>query len=121
MTLKERVNRFLAENKVEKPRQADIATLTKIAFNLVLYAQTWYHIVFSPFSAVTCLLNAVSRMVLAGQAHEAMHGNILPQFPKIQRAFAKFVIEGFLITPLDDWWVEHVVWHHPHTKTDSDP
>jgi fatty acid desaturase len=121
MTLKNRVNTHFAELGVKKPRQADTATLAKISLNLLLWAGTWYRIVFSPFSAFACLLNMISRSVLIGQAHEAMHGNVLPQYPAIQRMFARFAIDGFLCTSLDDWWVEHVMFHHPHTKTEIDP
>mmetsp|Transcript_11421 Transcript_11421/g.12807 ORF Transcript_11421/g.12807 Transcript_11421/m.12807 type:complete len:288 (-) Transcript_11421:15-878(-) len=55
MTLKDRVNKQLAELGVKKPRQADTAILAKISFNLLLWAGTWYRIVFSPFSAFVSL------------------------------------------------------------------
>lgn len=103
MTVKDRVRKHLAELGVKSPRQADAAILVKIGFHLVLWAGTWYRIVASPFSVFTCLLNMISRVVLTGQAHEAMHCNILPQHPAIQETFARFAISAFLGTPLDDW------------------
>ena len=38
-----------------------------------------YQINVGSFSLVACVLNLVSRLVLTGAAHEAMHGSVIPQ------------------------------------------
>ena len=121
MTLRSRVSQQLQDLGVTKPRQADGPILAKIGFNVLLFTGTWYQISFRSFSVTACVLNLISRLVLTGAAHEAMHGSVLPQLPLVQRLYAKGVVEGLLGFPLDSWWDEHVLFHHIHTKTAVDP
>mmetsp|Transcript_10990 Transcript_10990/g.26512 ORF Transcript_10990/g.26512 Transcript_10990/m.26512 type:complete len:474 (-) Transcript_10990:230-1651(-) len=121
MTLRSRVREKLQDLGVKKPRQANVPILAKVSFNMVMFTSTWYQISFRSFSPVACVLNLISRLVLTGAAHEAMHGSILPQLPNVQYVYAKSVVEGFLGFPLEVWWQEHVLLHHLHTKTLVDP
>ena len=68
-----------------------------------------------------CLVNLVSRLVLAGLGHDAIHGTLMPQVPMLQNAFSSFALGGLVHFDHEKWHKEHVLFHHPHTKMEDDP
>jgi len=67
-----------------------------------------------------CIANLASRMVIIGVTHDAIHGNVLPQMPNVQHIITQFFDATLSFDP-KQWHDEHVIYHHPHTKTDIDP
>eukprot|EP00929_Paragymnodinium_shiwhaense_P058559 TRINITY_DN29323_c0_g1_i4.p1 TRINITY_DN29323_c0_g1~~TRINITY_DN29323_c0_g1_i4.p1 ORF type:complete len:164 (-),score=4.27 TRINITY_DN29323_c0_g1_i4:600-1091(-) len=103
------------------PRKASDVYRAKLYGNLALLAGSWMYVIFQPFSITACLANAAARMVLTGLAHDAVHSTLLPEQPLSQLAFRAFVFRGFLNFPGSKWDRQHVIFHHPYTKTDEDP
>jgi len=124
-TVKDRVRNCLRDRIGDRsPRKASSAYVAKLAINLALFTGTWFHVVLSPLNLPTflsCLVNAVSRLVLTGMAHDAIHGILLPNFPSFQSTYASAVFRGLLNFASARWHEEHVIGHHPFTKTASDP
>jgi len=124
MTLRKRVREHLAANHVEKPRMVGPFVAAKLFVNVGIFFGTWAKLVLSPWSRWTlplCAINSLSRMVLTGLAHEAVHGNVFPYHPTVQRGFVKMFMEGFVGFSGDKWFNEHALLHHPFTKTSVDP
>jgi len=120
--LKERVRRRLKERGlVGSPRKAGPLYLTKLGVNVALFAGSWLRVTFYPFSGLACLVNALSRLVLTGLGHDAIHGILMPDFPSLQSAYAQTSIRGFISHSADKWHKDHVTGHHPYTKTHLDP
>jgi len=121
MSLRERVRSHLNQAGAISPRQPNMGYVIKTAFNMLVFAGSWYRILFYPFCPITCLVNMGARVVLTGIAHEAIHTNLFPKSPNLERCFTRIFFDGMIGFDSDRWHEEHVVYHHPHTKTDIDP
>jgi hypothetical protein len=119
-TLRGRVAEYFKQHGIHHPQRAGPYTLCKLAACLVAFAYTWAHICTHPFSLPVALINAVLRFALTGMGHDAIHNNMTPQWPSVSNCI--FPILGCL-TGMNPrrWHYIHVVLHHPHTKTSSDP
>jgi fatty acid desaturase len=120
MTLRRRVQQHVEEQHIKSVRRAGPVEAGKWISSVTLFMWTWWRVVFHDFSAGMCLLNALARCVLIGQAHEALHTILFPQWPDMQRLFSEIGLQ-FIGVPYEDWHMEHVLLHHPHTNTDIDP
>lgn len=122
MVLKDKVRRHLDDTLPgQSPRQCTNAYLAKLGLNALLFTVSWYRVVVYPLSLPMCLLNTVSRLVLTGLAHDAMHRILKPVPLSFQTAYGNFIFRSFLNFNGDKWHYEHVAGHHPHTKTELDP
>jgi len=120
MTLRRRVQQRLEEQKVTSVRNVGPLEIGKWSFNVMLFTWSWWRVVFYDFSMAVCLCNFFSRMVLTGQAHEGLHTILFPHMPEVQHFFSRVGLQ-FAGFPYDEWHLEHVLAHHPHTNTDIDP
>jgi linoleoyl-CoA desaturase len=124
-TLKGRVRDFLKDkNGDTSPRKASWRYLSKLGLHMALFTGTWYRVIFYPMNIPTllaCLANALSRMELTGLGHDAIHGILASGTPYFQHAFASAAFRGFVNFGSTRWHEEHVIHHHPNTKTEDDP
>jgi linoleoyl-CoA desaturase len=120
LTVRGRVARYFAETGVRYPNQAGTYTLVKLVISIFLFWATWIHMCIAPFCMPIAFANGYLRLVLTGIGHDAIHHNVTPQIPWLNDML--FHVFG-LFSAMDSsrWHYEHVVLHHPHTKTESDP
>lgn len=125
MQLRQRVRRFYQEKGIAHPNRAGPYTLLKLVAYMAIFAATWARVC-SPSFALTRhtawvpFLHAFVRLALVGIGHDAIHHNVVPQFPRLQGAL--FHVFGALTCLYSGrWHYEHVMLHHPHTKTVVDP
>ena len=120
LTVRGRVARYFAETGVRHPNQAGTYTLVKLVISIFLFWATWIHMCIAPFCMPIAFANGYLRLVLTGIGHDAIHHNVTPQIPWLNDML--FHVFG-LFSAMDSsrWHYEHVVLHHPHTKTESDP
>ena len=120
LTLRRRVREHFKERGIRHPNQAGFYTLLNLAVSSLVWCATWAHMCVYPFWWPVALLNGFLRLRLTGIGHDAIHHNVTPQWP-IMNDLLFQVFGAFSAMASSRWHYEHVVLHHPHTKTDADP
>jgi len=124
-TVKGRVRDHLSDKIGSvSPRKASSTYLAKLAVHVVLFTGSWFRVIFFPMdltTVVACFVQALSRVELTGMAHDAIHGILMPESPFLQSFFHGAVFRGFINFESERWHSEHVIYHHPYTKTGIDP
>eukprot|EP00801_Mesodinium_rubrum_P003938 Mrub_03939.p1 GENE.Mrub_03939~~Mrub_03939.p1 ORF type:complete len:431 (+),score=35.68 Mrub_03939:66-1295(+) len=115
MTLKNRVLNHLGGAGKKGIRKPPTIMYTLWVYSVILlYILSWVYNCTHPLYWPSLACCAISRMVLTGIGHEAIHGRLQHQL--------WYLFDAMLLFPSDFWHYEHCLAHHPHCKRyDLDP